>query len=86
MPNSKKFKMFKCPNCKTAQDVRYDSKGGYCDEDIYHCSKCNEYFLVSAICDKCGSPHSRLYGCNNKECDCMDYHYNREEEEIERDI
>ena len=44
--------MFKCPTCKIAKDVWYDTKGGYCHEDI----------------------HSE------------DYHYDREQEEIEREF
>lgn len=78
--------MFKCLTCKTAKDVWYDTKGDTCDEDIYHCWNCNRYFLVSAICDKCGNSHSRSYGCNNSKCDNMDYHYEHEEEGIKRAI
>lgn len=78
--------MFKCPTCKTAKDVWYDSKGGYCHEEIYVCTKCGYYFIVSAICDKCGSLHSRAYGCNNPKCESEDYHYDKEEEEIEREF
>ena len=81
-----KFEMFKCPTCKTARDVWYDTKGGYCHEDIYTCQKCGNSFLVSAICDKCGSFHSRGYGCNNPDCRSEDYHYDHETEEIERDL
>lgn len=81
-----KFEMFKCPTCKTARDVWYDTKGGYCHEDIYTCQKCSNSFLVSAICDKCGSFHSGGYGCNNPDCRSEDYHYGHETEEIERDL
>jgi len=78
--------MFVCPTCKTAKDVWYDTKGDTCDEDIYFCQKCGFYFAVSAVCDKCNYSHSRAYGCTSKDCDCMDYHYDHEEEEIEREI
>lgn len=81
-----KFIMFKCLTCNVAKDVWYDTKGDTCDEDIYHCLKCSNYFMVSAICNECGSSHSRTYGCVNKSCDCMDYHYDHEEEEIEREL
>jgi len=80
------FLMFKCPTCKTAKNVWYDTKGDYCHEDIYTCKKCGNSFLVSATCDKCGSYHSRGYGCNNPDCDSEDYHYDKEEEEIEREL
>ncbi len=78
-----KIKMFICGECKTASDVCYDSKGGYCHEDIYCCQKCKSYFVVGAICDKCNSTHSRSYGCNNSKSDCEDYNYNHETEEVE---
>ena len=81
-----KFLIFKCPTCKTAKHVWYDTKGGYCHEDIYTCMKCGYSFIVSAICDKCGSSHSRAYGCNDPNCDSEDYHYDREKEEIEREL
>jgi nickel-dependent lactate racemase len=86
--NSKleKFLMFKCSTCGTAKDVWYDTKSEYCHEDIYTCKKCGHYFVVSAACNKCGSSHSRVYGCNNSKCDCQDYHYDREQEEIEREF
>lgn len=89
-PKTKKkkerFLMYKCPTCKMAKDVWYDTKG-YCHEDIYTCIKCGHSFVVSAICDKCGSHHSRAYGCNNPDCDSQDYHYDHEEEEeIEREL
>jgi hypothetical protein len=78
-----KFSNFICQECKSAKHVCYDSKGGYCHEDIYFCSKCNTYFIVSAICDKCNNPHSRSYGCGNPKCECEDYHYDHETEEVE---
>ena len=81
-----KFAMFICPTCKVAKDVWYDTKGDTCDEDIYHCSKCANYFVVSAVCDKCDETHSRSYGCNNKKCDSIEYHYNHAEEKIERTV
>lgn len=76
--------MFICPTCKTAKDVWYDTKGDTCDDDIYHCLKCKYYFAVSAVCDKCGGTHSRAYGCNNKNCGCLEYYYDHKEEKIER--
>lgn len=81
-----KFMMFVCPACKTAKDVWYDSKGDTCDQDIYHCLKCANYFIVSAVCNKCDGTHSRAYGCNSKNCDSMEYHYDHEEEKIEREM
>jgi len=81
-----KFLIFVCPTCKTAKDVWYDTKGDSCDEDIYHCLKCRYYFTVSAVCDKCSGVHSRSYGCNTKGCSSMNYHYNHEEREVEREI
>ncbi|MDA2936247.1 hypothetical protein MYX06_03455 [Patescibacteria group bacterium AH-259-L05] len=81
-----KFSMFKCSTCEKAQEVWYYTKGGYCHEDIYTCLKCKNAFIVSAICDTCGTSHSRIYGCNNPDCDSEDYHYNRKEEEIEREF
>ena len=76
--------MFICPTRKTARDVWYDTKGGYCHEDIYTCQKCGYSFLVSAVCDKCGHSHSRAYGCSNQGCNSEDYHYDMAKEEIER--
>lgn len=78
------FLMFKCGVCDSANDVWFDGKGEFCSEDIYHCLKCGSYFMVSAVCDKCGASHSRLYGCNNRNCKCEDYHYDCEETEIAR--
>ena len=86
MASLEKLFMFKCPTCGTAKDVWYDTKGGYCHEDIYTCQKCGYSFMVSAVCDKCGSLHSRVYGCNNRDCDSEDYHYDREQEQIEREF
>jgi len=76
--------MFKCPTCKTAKDVWYDTKGCYRQEDIYTCQKCGYSFVISAICDKCGSHHSRAYGCNNLDCNSQDYHYGSENREKDR--
>lgn len=74
---------FICPTCKTAKNVCYDTKGDSLNEDIYFCGKCGFYFAVSASCNKCNGIHSRSYGCNNRNCDCMDYYYDHKMEEIE---
>jgi hypothetical protein len=77
-----KIMEFICLTCKTAKDVCYDAKGDSLDEDIYFCSKCKFYFVVSAICNKCNGVHSRSYGCNNRGCGCLEYHYDHNEMEI----
>ncbi len=76
--------MFVCPTCKVADNVWYDTKGDSLDEDIYHCLKCGYYFMVHTVCNKCDSSHNRSYGCNTKNCNCIEYHYDHEEIEIER--
>lgn len=81
-----RFMMFKCPTCKTAKDVWYDTKGGYCNDDIYTCLKCGYSFIVSAICNKCDTPHSRAYGCNSPNCNSENYHYDHKQEEIGREF
>ena len=78
-----KVMMFVCPTCKVADGVCYDTKGDSLDEDIYSCSKCGFYFVVSASCKKCNGVHSRSYGCSSIDCKCVNYHYNHEEKEIE---
>lgn len=80
------FSMFKCPTCRIAKDVWYDTKGCYCHEDIYACIKCGYSFVVSAICGECGSSHSRAYGCNNPDCNSEEYYYDKGTEKIERKL
>lgn len=77
-----KFLMYICPTCKVADGVCYNTKGDSLDEDIYSCEKCGFCFVVSAVCNKCSGAHSRLYGCNTKGCNSVNYHYDHEEEEI----